>query len=58
MIHVFLIAALGFIGTAFVIMPYHIAVALCLLVYWMMSRITFPHLKKHMIEWELQNGSP
>ena len=58
MIHVFLIAALGYIGTAFVIMPYQIAVALCLLVYWIMSRITFPHLKKHMIERELQNGSP
>ena len=58
MIHVFLIAALGFIGTAFVIMPYHIAVALCLLMYRMISQIKISHLKKHVIEQELQNGSP
>lgn len=58
MIHVFLIAALGFIGTAFVIMPYHLAVATCFLMYWIISQIKFSHLKKHVTERELQNGSP
>ena len=58
MIHVFLIAALGFIGTAFVIKPYYLSVAKGLLVNWMISQIKFSHFKKHVIERELQNGSP
>ena len=58
MIHVFLIAALGFIGVAFVLKPYYLVVATSLLMYWMISRDKITHFKKHVIERELQNGSP
>ena len=58
MIHVFLIVAFVFIGTAFVLKPYYLAVATRLLMYRMISQIKISHLKKHVTERELQNGSP
>ena len=58
MIYVFLIAAFGLIGTAFVIKPYFLTVATCLLLYLMIIRINFPRFKKRVTEWEQQNGSP
>ena len=58
MIYIFLIDAFGLIETAFVIKSYFLAVATCFLVYLKITRANLPHLKKHVTEWELQNGSP